>query len=192
VLATRPKSPLISTGARPTVFSRGGERLVRCPACSKGLHPACIGPPCRCNQCQGKRLLKNAYDQRNSVHIALVRAALDDCLALLSQRAARTRLVQSAAPVDQGECSWPTCTDRCIGSPYGRRKRYCSSRCLQRAKRARRRRAALSAPPSLPMPARWESRAQFDGWWQAENGAADGVSPDSSPELIAHMPPDSA
>jgi|RhiMetdeSRZDD1v2_1073273.scaffolds.fasta_scaffold122705_2 hypothetical protein len=133
------RSPAIRDALRPV--GRGGL-VLRCEKCSAVLHDQCRGRAtgCRCSQCWTREMLRNArsaYTTPGVLSSAWYRA-LGDLLALESQRSARRRKIRTAAPQFNSYCEAPRCGKPVMGSPYGRKRRYCSPSCKARAYRQRR------------------------------------------------------
>ena len=89
-------------------------------------------------QCYGRQVYRDArrvYDSGARDPDALA-AALRELIAVSAQRWVRIDAIDRSAPVYQGfHCAW--CGARVFGSPFGRKKQYCSKYHLNRASLAR-------------------------------------------------------
>jgi hypothetical protein len=141
------------------------SRKLRCPPCSHVRHDQCQGREsgCRCAQCPG-RYAEILADARRRAATAndpgLLRDSLNELIALAVQRYIRLGQIRSLPPVP-AVCSG--CGKKISQSRFGRKRRWCSERCKNRARRERAaerarevpdkpRSAANSAPPA-PAPA---------------------------------------
>ena len=115
------------------------SRKLRCPPCSHVRHDLCQGREsgCRCAQCPGRyaEILADARRRADTANdTGLLRDSLNEMIALAVQRYIRLGQIQSLPPVP-AVCSG--CGKKITQSRFGRKRRWCSERCKNRAKRER-------------------------------------------------------
>jgi hypothetical protein len=134
------------------------SRKLRCPPCSHVRHDLCQGREtgCRCAQCPGRyaEILADARRRADTANdTGLLRDSLNELIALAVQRYIRLGQIQSLPPVP-AVCSG--CGKKITQSRFGRKRRWCSEKCKNRARRERaaeRAREARDVPHSAASPA---------------------------------------
>ena len=124
------------------------SRKLRCPPCSHVRHDLCQGREsgCRCAQCPGRyaEILADARRRADTANdTGLLRDSLNEMIALAVQRYIRLGQIRSLPPVP-AVCSG--CGKKITQSRFGRKRRWCSERCKNRAKRERAAERAAEAP----------------------------------------------